>query len=138
MGGKGLEWDDWGRTAVPVSEADRDKYARDIADGKYHSTFGGDSYMHGEYVAGRIEIKDCLVRRIAMVPATAERIAWERRRDAAPDLLEALKELVERRERACAQVGGHPDGSDGRYARARAAIAKAEGTSRAAEGVERG
>lgn len=48
---------------------------------------------------------------------------------AAPDLLEALTELVTRRERASAKVGGSPDGSDNRYARARAAIAKAEGRS---------
>lgn len=54
----------------------------------------------------------------------------ERIRDAAPDLLAALKELVERREQVALRRGGSRelmDGSDGRYARARSAIAKAEG-----------
>lgn len=43
---------------------------------------------------------------------------------AAPELLEALKELVNTREQHAGRV---EPGSDGRYARARAAIAKAEG-----------
>lgn len=50
---------------------------------------------------------------------------------AAPELLEALKELVERRERAATDRPNYPeakDGKDGRYARARAAIARAEGS----------
>jgi len=42
---------------------------------------------------------------------------------AAPDLLASLKELVAKRDLAPPQ---HRDGEDGRYARARAAIAKAE------------
>ena len=44
---------------------------------------------------------------------------------AAPELAEALLEVVQRRERAAANVGGSPDGSDGRYVRARAALKKA-------------
>jgi hypothetical protein len=48
---------------------------------------------------------------------------------ATPDLYEALRVLVDRRERACREHGGSPDGSDGRYARARAALAKARGES---------
>jgi hypothetical protein len=47
--------------------------------------------------------------------------------DAADDLYEALAEIVGRRESACRAAGGNPDGSDGRYARARAALAKARG-----------
>ncbi len=47
---------------------------------------------------------------------------------AAPDLLAALEELVSRRERAGSTHGTrNADGSDGRYARARAAIARARG-----------
>lgn len=47
---------------------------------------------------------------------------------AAPDLYAALRELIERRDRASAGRGERErDGSDGRYARARAALAKAEG-----------
>jgi len=46
----------------------------------------------------------------------------------APELLEMLKELVARRERVAKQHGLENDnGSDGRYARARAVIARAEG-----------
>jgi len=50
---------------------------------------------------------------------------------AAPDLLEALEELVSRRESVCAERGemDRLAGSDGRYNRARAAIAKAKGLS---------
>lgn len=56
-------------------------------------------------------------------PADARLIA------AAPELLEALEELVSRRESACAERGemDRLGGSDGRYNRARAAIAKAKG-----------
>ncbi len=43
------------------------------------------------------------------------------------DLCDALAELIARRERACREVGGNPDGSDGRYARARAALRRARG-----------
>lgn len=43
---------------------------------------------------------------------------------ALPELVEALQELVERRERA-AMICGSRDGTDGRYARARAALEKA-------------
>lgn len=46
---------------------------------------------------------------------------------AAPDLYEALEALVRRRDEACRIAGGNIDGSDGRYARARAALARARG-----------
>lgn len=46
---------------------------------------------------------------------------------AAPDLLAALEELVTRRERVARKQGGSLDGTDGRYVRARAAIARAKG-----------
>ena len=46
---------------------------------------------------------------------------------AAPDLLAALEELVTRRERVVRKQGGSLDGSDGRYVRARVALAKAKG-----------
>jgi chromosome segregation ATPase len=49
-------------------------------------------------------------------------------------LREALSELVSRRERACEEVGGNPDGSDGRYSRARNALAS---TAQAAQDAER-
>ncbi len=47
---------------------------------------------------------------------------------AAPDLYAALEELVARRDKESAAYGGlSPDGSDGRYARARAALRRARG-----------
>jgi hypothetical protein len=58
---------------------------------------------------------------------TGEQIANAHLMAAAPDLYKALRELVERRERACRDVGGNPNGSDGRYARAHAALARARG-----------
>ena len=61
----------------------------------------------------------------------SERLANARLIAAAPELLEALEELVSRRESACAERGemDRLAGSDGRYNRARAAIAKAKGLS---------
>lgn len=49
----------------------------------------------------------------------------------APDLYAALEALVTRRDRAVRETGGFvaADGSDGRYARARAALARARGES---------
>jgi hypothetical protein len=44
---------------------------------------------------------------------------------AAPELAEALLALVNRRDRAAHVMGGNPDGSDGRYVKARAALRKA-------------
>lgn len=43
-------------------------------------------------------------------------------KEAVKTLRDSLTELVERRARAIAAVGGAPDGTDGRYARARAAL----------------
>lgn len=38
----------------------------------------------------------------------------------------SLRELVARRTEACLRHGGNPDGSDGRYSRAREALASAD------------
>jgi hypothetical protein len=60
--------------------------------------------------------------RVEIDPADAIQLT-----DTVADLYGALRELVERRERACRDMGGNPNGSDGRYARAHAALARARG-----------
>ena len=70
----------------------------------------------------RLLVAECLSAYDSAVEADARIIA------AALDLLAALEELVERRERVAASKGLDPKASsDGRYDRARAAIAKARG-----------
>ena len=55
-----------------------------------------------------------------------EQMATARLMSMAPDLLAMLRELVERRDRATIGRPDRADGSDGRYARARALLAKAD------------
>lgn len=70
---------------------------------------------------------DCNWRRDALETTlrTWARSIAEAERAHGEKLAEALRELVERRERACRDFGipDRADGSDGRYARARAALA---------------
>ena len=88
----------------------------------HHRTFNGDHFISAEGRRGRIELATVYAEAEYQpklpLEANARLIA------AAPELLAALKELVERCD---GPEGVRPDGSNIQTIRAHAAIAKAEG-----------